>query len=415
MNKHQIDNARVHFRAAKEAQKEREAGKGTKCNSDCTKTGGTSVQRSEASVKPPYCNTGGYDFGSKNISSVTKIDWLRATTTDLESFEKTISECEGKNGILGKMGAVIVWSEKGMHGYDKSAKIIYRKSKQDHDYILLGNMAMAEGGRNQGGLFELTGAGCKIFRMENKELWLELYSLFVEFEWRFSRVDIALDLRGQYCIDRGYTVPKFFSESVNNKMFQSDKLRNPNMKQTFSMAGDWSSLIVGGVTPDTYDALEHCQAGLTAYVGSRKGSADFFRMYEKGKELLGAEAEIDDIDRAWIRIEHEMTRKGTGREIPLDVMIRPDAYFALNRPNVRSLMNELRDSLTLEQLKQIDVENFQKEKGLSLAKKVHWARYSYGRLFKTLIEKGHEYEQIFEWLTRSDGLKEFIYDLKDAA
>ena len=135
-------------------------------------------------------------------------------------------------------------------------------------------------------------------------------------------------------------------------------------------------------------------------------------MYEKGKELLGRMAEPEDIDRGWIRIEHEMSRKASGREIPLDVMIRPDHYFAANRGGVRAILDQLRQSRELEQAQQWQREQFQKEKGLLLSKKIHWARHSYGRLFRTLTEQGIEPQEIIDWLSRTDGLKEFVFDLE---
>ena len=167
---------------------------------------------------------------------------------------------------------------------------------------------------------------------------------------------------------------------------------------------------MGGLTSDNYDPLIHCPAGLTAYIGSRKGSASFYRCYEKGKELLGAEAEPDSTDRAWIRVEEEMTRKN-GREIPLDVMLRPDEYFAINRPLARQLMHDYRDAQSMQEVEQAQLSQFKKEKSLSVAKKVYWAKHSYGRLFRTLVDKGIDYAEIIDWLTRSDGLKECIFDV----
>ena len=360
----------------------------------------------------PYCNTGGYEFkktsGCNNRVNVTNIDWLRLTITDLQDFEHTLSEIDAEGGILECASIETRWSEKGLHGYDKSAKLLI---KRDRDTLTVGHIARSESGGNKGGLFELTGVGCKMLQLQKPELWLELYTLFQFYDWRISRADIALDLPGQYCLDNGYTVPVLFRDVVNDGLFRSDKLRNPNMKQTYSMVGDWSPLAVGGITPENYDPLTHCKAGLTAYVGSRKGSADFFRIYEKGKELLGAEAEPDSVDRAWVRVEHEMSRRGTGREIPLDVMLRSDEYFAIDRSGVRNLMDEYRESLDFNHVHQIQLEQFKREKSLSITKKVYWAKHSYGRLFRTLVDMGIDYPQIIGWLTRADGLKECIFDL----
>ena len=360
-----------------------------------------------------YCNTPPSEntliTESKDGLNITKIDWLRVTITDLQNLKYTLSEVDDKGGILDQAGIEARWSEKGLHGYTESAKLII---KRDNDTLTVGHLAIAETGSNQGGMIELTGVGCKLLQIQYPDLWLELYSLLIHYEWRISRIDIALDLPGQYCLDKGYTVPVLFQQAVTNGLFKSEMNRNASMKQTYSMAGDWSPLVVGGIDPQDYEPLEHCPAGLTAYIGSRKGSASFYRCYEKGKELLGAEAEPDSVDRAWIRVEEEMTRKN-GRIIPLDVMLRPDEYFAINRPKARALMIEYRETLDLQQVQQAQLQQFKREKTLSVAKKVYWAKHSYGRLFKTLVDRGIDYHEIIDWLTRSDGLKECIFDLGD--
>ena len=371
----------------------------------------------DAAANPPYCNTGGYDscekIDLKNMLqiediSLTAVDWLRLTNTNLENFNATMSDLCGADGIMASANLDVKWSDKGLHGYERSASIMIWK---DNDYLTVGHIGTSERGRNAGGMFELTGTGCKILQLEYPALWLELFDLLQYQCWRISRVDVALDLSGEYATANGYTVPKLFQQAVNDGLFKSDNLRNPNMQQSFSMAGDWSALAVGNLSPDTYDPLTHCPAGLTAYIGNRKSSDDFFRVYEKGKELLGRMAEPEDIDRGWIRIEHEMSRKASGREIPLDVMIRPDHYFAANRGGVRAILDQLRASHELKQAQQWQREQFQKEKGLLLSKKVHWARHSYGRLFRTLTEQGISAEDIISWLSRADGLKEFVFDI----
>ncbi|MEZ5453077.1 MAG: replication initiation factor domain-containing protein [Thiothrix sp.] len=370
---------------------------------------------------PPYCNTGGYEDSKKisdlqsllkeNDINVTSVDWLRVTITDLDNFNATMADLTGGgHGILDNADIDVKWTDKGMHGYDTSAALLVWR---DNDYLTVGHIAYAETGRNRGGLLELTGTGCKVLQLEHPALWLELFNLLQYHDWRVSRVDVALDLSGEYAREHGYTVPKLFEQAVNTGLFQSDRLRNPNMKQSFSMAGDWSALAVGNLTPATYDPLEHCPAGLTAYIGNRKTADDFFRVYEKGKELLGGMAEPDSVDRGWIRIEHEMSRKASGREIPLDVMLRPDHYFAANRGGVRAILDQLRDHQALQAAKEWQREQFKREKSLLLSKKVHWARHSYGRLMRTLIEQGISPAEIIEWLSRTSGLKEFVFDLTD--
>jgi DNA relaxase NicK len=302
------------------------------------------------------------------------------------------------------------WTEKGLHGYETSASI---KIWKDNDYITVGNLAYSEGGRNKGGLFELSGMGCKVLQLEYPALWLELYNVLMLAEWRISRVDIALDLSGDYAKERGYTVPLLFKQAVNEGLFKSDAQRNPLMKQSTQTVGDWADLVCGNLSAEDYDPLQHCPAGLTAYIGNRKSSDDFFRVYEKGKQLLGAMAEPEAIDRGWIRIEHEMSRKASGRTIPLDVMLRPDEYFCAGRSQVRSIMEQLRAHRDMSAIQSWQRAQFKREKGLLLSKKVHWARHTYGRLLRTLQDKGFSDTEIVDRLSRTSGLKEFVFDLLD--
>lgn len=384
-------------------------------------------------AKPaPYCNTGGYEVSKENNQlekpsfnrheSITAIDWLRLTTNDLKNYRDTMGELTTSlepgvvaqndqcTGILEEAGMKVHWTEKGLHGYEKSASL---KIWRDNDYLTVGNLAYSEGGRNKGGLFELTGVGCKVLQLEYPALWLELYHVLLLAEWRISRVDIALDLSGDYAKEHGYTVPLLFKQAKNESLFKSDAQRNPLMKQSFQTAGDWSDLVCGNISSEDYDPLQHCPSGLTAYIGNRKSSDDFFRIYEKGKQLLGAMAEPESIDRGWVRIEHEMSRKATGRMIPLAVMLRPDEYFCAGRSAVRAIMEQLRNHRDLQALQSWQRAQFKREKGLLLSKKVHWARHTYGRLLRTLQDKGFSDAAIVEKLSRTAGLKEFVFDLFD--
>ena len=377
--------------------------------------------RQNAASNSPYCNTGGYDSLQKNPKilntspaselQITTVDWLRLTTSDLDAFNATMGDLLADDGLFAHAGLDVRWKEKGLHGYDNSASIMVWK---DNDYLTVGNIGTSEQGRNKGGLLELTGTGCKILQLEYPLLWLELFDLLQYHDWRISRVDVALDLSGEYAQANGYTVPMLFKQAVNEGLLQSDNLRNPNMKQNFSTAGDWSALVVGNITPEQYNPLEHCPAGLTAYIGNRKSSDDFFRIYEKGKELLGQMAEPESIDRGWIRIEHEMSRKASGRIIPLEVMLHPDHYFCAGRSGARAIMDKLRQDIhRLKAAHQWQREQFIREKGLLLSKKIHWAKHSYGRLFRTLTEQGIDPLDIIDWLSREDGLKEFVFDITD--
>ncbi len=346
-------------------------------------------------------------------AQVTMVDWLRVTTSDLGEFNATLAELAEDGGILSEAGMDVKWKQgKGLHGYAESASILIWK---DNDYLTIGNIAYSEQGQNKGGMFELTGTGCKVLQVEYPALWLELYNLLTYHDWRISRLDIALDLSGAYCLEHKFTVPRLFRDAKKNDLFKSDANKNPNMKAAIEPCGDWSDITVGEIKIDDYDPLQHCPAGLTMYVGNRKSSDDFFRVYEKGKEILGKQAEPENVDRGWIRIEHEMSRKASGRKIPLDAMIRPDEYFCAGRSCVRAIMEAVRHDRELKAIQCWQREQFKREKSLMLSRKVHWARYTYGRTVRTLMEEGLTPEQIVDALAREAGLKEFIYDLADYA
>lgn len=345
--------------------------------------------------------------------NVTSVDWLRVTTNDLDAFKSTLSELDGENGLLENVGFDVKWRQgKGLHGYTESASILLWK---DNDYMTVGNLAYSEDGRNKGGMFELTGTGCKVLQVEYPMLWSELHALLTEYAWRISRADVALDMSGEYCTAMGYTVPKLMREAYLNGLFTSEKLKNPNFEPEMDGRGNWTPLSAGVLTPDTYNPLEHCHKGLTFYVGNRAGSDDFFRVYEKGKEILGKQAEPESIDRAWVRIEHEMSRKGSGRTIPLAVMLEPDTYFCAGRPKVREIMDDMRNRCGLNETQQWQKEKFEKEKSLMLSRKVHWARHTYGRTIHTMRDLGWDDGKIVNALMREAGLKEFIPDLLDHA
>ncbi len=342
------------------------------------------------------------------VEDVTTIDWFRATTNCLDDFHGLLSELRTHYGVLGCAGVRTQDLNKGFLGYLHSEALLL---EVDGEIKQLGMIAYSEQNNNKGGLFELTGDGCSHFTQHYPELWYELYELLVTFHWRVTRLDIALDLLGEYALEQGITVPKLADAAENEDLFLSANAKGNIHAPSVETAGKgWAKMLFGRITPDTYHPLEHAPAGLTVYIGNRKSADDFFRCYEKGKQLLGSKAAPDAIDRAWVRIEHEMKRH-SGRTIPIDAMIRPDHYFAANRPKVRAIMDALRHSLAKAQATEWQKAVVRKEKDLILSKKMHWAKHSYGRLFKTLVDTGIGGNNIVQWLSQSDGLKEFLFDI----
>ena len=92
-------------------------------------------------------------------------------------------------------------------------------------------------------------------------------------------------------------------------------------------------------------------------------------------------------------------------------MLRPDEYFCAGRSNVRAIMEQLRAHRDLQAIQSWQRAQFKREKGLLLSKKVHWAKHTYGRLLRTLKDQGLNDSEIIDLLSRTSGLKEFVFDL----
>ena len=337
---------------------------------------------------------------------ICSIDWLRATTKEKSDFEGLMSDLEG---IFSEVGFEIVWRDKGLYGYSESANIVYTSGDDSKN---VGHIGRSTKSGNTGGMLDLTGMACKTLQVEHPELWLELYSLLNYYEWRFTRLDVALDLTGEYALEHGLTVPSLYKSAVTDGLFRSENVCNPTQQQSFNTAGDWSPLLVGGITPESYDPRTNCAKGLTFYVGNRKSSDFYCRIYEKGKESAGGTTPNSD-DMGWIRIEVEWKRGGSNGVIPLDAMLRPDEYFCADRPKAREILDDLRKRAGLGQSQAWKKELFSKERTLLITKKMYWAKHSYGRLLRTLTDEGLTPDQIIDELMRETGLKEHIFDIEE--
>lgn len=371
-----------------------------------------------AAPAPRLCNTGGQNNRVKNNqlnnqnvynpeANATTIDWLRVTVRDYKSFRASLIQL---TELLGDADITLKRRGFGLYFYEQSATLNIWKDNQN---LVVGNVCHTPEGKNEGGLFELSGVACDLLQTHYPLLWVKLYELLTLFNWSITRVDVALDLEGEYATQQGLTLPMILDRTVKDNLFASDFQKNPNTKLSYEPRGDWTDFISRNLQPSDYNPLKHCPAGLTLYVGSRKHSDDFFRTYEKGKEILGRMPEPENIDRGWVRIEHEMTRKSSNRVIPLEVMLNPDEYFCAGRSGIRQILDDLRTYRELKHQKDWRRELFTKKKLLKLSAKIHHAKRSYGRLVRTLLSLGFEEGLIIEKLTREVGLgdKDFILDI----
>jgi DNA relaxase NicK len=261
---------------------------------------------------------------------------------------------------------------------------------------------------NNGGMFELTGSGCNVFQA-NFKYWYGLHIALSKTKLRITRIDLALDIKNNigynYMAENEITVPTLCREGYNEDLFKAD--RAP-CAASFNQYGDWSRMLFGDLSIDSYDPSIHSPKGITGYFGSQ-ASSNYWRIYEKGKEQLGsaenaAPASISVVDLAWIRVERQITRKNK-QVINLEAMLYCDRYFIRGFSGVEALLNSWVDYNAGSAVVPAPYESFASKVKSSIIKKVFWGRRAYGSLINTLVNEGMKAEQIIEVLTRKTGVK----------
>ena len=340
-------------------------------------------------------------FEYKQVECLTTVDWLRFTSPDPDAVEYILSDF---TGLLLETDLVLNEVARKHLGYEHSYSISLWYNNNIHIVGFLAYTLDVDGGFTPGISVEFTGDGCRYLRDQCSGVWRELPYLIDYYRARITRLDIALDIDGQYARDNNINIATIGAMS---DLFQSDFLRNgkPMSKGT---AGDWSIFAFDGVTVDSYDPSKHAPSGLTLNIGRRTG-AYFFRIYEKGKQLAGLTGEDEDL--AWIRIEQEIKRDKDGSNIPLEIILNPDAFFALNR-EIRKIMLDYAALMSVEQRIVSANRLAAKAKNLLLSKKIYWLRRTYGRTIRTLLNSGLFVEDIVEMIQRECGLKNLIFDLE---
>lgn len=354
-------------------------------------------------------DTDGFDMIHPAPFNYTSVDWLRATTNNMDDFYYF-----AKHAITAsqELGLVVTDLSKGHLGYTHSFAISIRSS----DAAILkrvGTLAFSPNVLvgNKGGMFELTGAGCNVFQ-SNFAYWYGLHIALSKTKLRLTRIDIALDFKNNigynYMGQNGITVPTLCHKGVEEGLFTADRSPIPS---SFNQYGDWSEMLFGELSIDDYDPVIHSPKGLTGYFGSQ-ASSNYWRVYEKGKEQLGSaekalSGSISAVDLSWIRIERQITRKNK-EVINLESMIYCDRYFIRGFSKVEALLNSWVDYNRGTTVVPAPYESFVSKVKSSIAKKVFWCRRAYGSLIKTLVNEGMEAEQIIEILSRKTGVKDHV-------
>ncbi|HEA3202707.1 TPA: replication initiation factor domain-containing protein, partial [Aeromonas veronii] len=126
---------------------------------------------------------------------------------------------------------------------------------------------------------------------------------------RITRVDLALD---------------DYSGSVISYLRAVEAAEIGNFHPARGTAPKWMAIQAGEFIPEVHNAMRKrfgmiASAGCSFYIGSRI-NGKCARIYEKGKQMQSAE------HPNWVRAEGELHSKD--RQIPLDVLVNPDPYFA---------------------------------------------------------------------------------------
>ena len=343
-------------------------------------------------------------FEYKYIECLTIVDWLRFTSPNPDAVEYILSDF---TGLLFDTDLVLNQVNRSHLGYENSYSISLWYNNNIHIVGFLAYTLDNDGVFNPGISIEFTGDGCRYLREQCLDVWCEIPYFIDYYCARITRLDIALDIDGEYARNNNINIATIGAMS---NLFQSEFLRNgkPISKST---SGDWSIFAFDGVTVDSYDPSEHAPAGLTLNIGRRTG-AYFFRVYEKGKQLAGLTGEKHD--SWWLRIEQEAKRDKKTGEIPLEAILNPDAFFLVRRP-IRAVFKKYKEyvrSFGADSFFLLGRRRSDTEKNLLLSKKLFWLKRSYGRTIRTLLSNNYDVHYIVDAIVREQGLKNIVFDLE---
>ena len=354
-----------------------------------------------------------YPLLSQNYNpdhQVTHIDWLRFTLRGVEYLHVAPELFDLLEDILPDLE--LKRSTTKILGYSEVWTLNYWQDNQLHSlgYIGLESSSLAS---HAGLMCDLTGVGCGLIKQSGR--WRELVDWISYFGARITRADVALDVCGDYARKNGITVPSMMRRVSNG--FLSTPKTPASYVPAMATLGDWSDILLGNATLDNYNPATQGRGGLTLNVGTRAGSARYYRFYEKGKQILGKMAEPDaDVDMHWLRLECEFKREKTQGDIPYELLLESDAWLCSNRPELFAFVQDYRlflcgddaDSLVMVFKKTVAL-----SKSLLLTRKVFFARRQYGRLVNTLLTEGFDHDKVIKMIIGSKGLKDYIYDFDD--
>lgn len=277
-----------------------QSGEGSKADSSLTASPAdlSDAERSEA---PRICNTGGIEGGRHCI-----IDWV--TFTLKEPFLHLLGNQNYSGDIkdsVGLISSALIWifgfgvtanCHKGKFGYRETWSCGEDESR--YALVMLGNDAMTL-------TVEVYGSGLQVAA----DGWEErLYFFLKTLDGKLNRVDIAKDFMN------GEINPRMMVNVWKNGGFDT-RGKRPLIEQ---VGKDW---------------LNRTGTGCTLYIGNRKSSYRFTRIYEKGKQL-------GDKSSKWTRFEVEF-KPQRRYPLPLELLVNADKYFVGSYPIVKDLLRNV--------------------------------------------------------------------------
>lgn len=215
--------------------------------------------------------------------------------------------------------------------------------------VRIGSLYVGEQAQAHRWMFHVPGQGCRLI-----DSWVGAHSFLCAAKAKVTRVDLCKDFpNGEFTIDGAVTA------------YQEDLFSMRGRRPTCRQYGDW---------------LER-KMGRTLYIG-RAENGKAARVYEKGKQL-------GQLDSPWVRAEVTFTAKG--KDIPLDVLLFPDRYFAGAYPAFARLSGAAAEVIPARR----------KERAVELSRKLYHLRKAYGAtVSQALMTEGCTPEDLVDQLAQ---------------
>ncbi|MCP1661305.1 replication initiation factor domain-containing protein [Neisseria perflava] len=247
------------------------------------------------------------------------------------------------------MGYGLFCHQTGRNGYETSYKM-------GNETVNYGFVALGGNRQRQTICFYFTGEGL----VAAKEGWeVRLYNYFKTYApfAKITRCDLAHDF-----LDGEYT-PEQAKKDWENGLYTARQ----SCPVAECVGSDW---------------LKDEGRGKTFYIGSRKNSSRFARIYEKGKQL-------GDKDSRWVRVELEM--KNRDILIPHEVLIEPGRFLTGAYPVFEVLFEQYQETA-------FKAEKVKKVQDLGHEHVLKYASMQVSPAIKMLMEMGFSDSQIVETL-----------------